>query len=61
MPKLGKGADDAFQQLALGSRKLLNDLAERSMTEWRFEELAASFGKASRLEGGFWRMGFDAV
>ena len=58
---IGEYAGDAFQQLALGSRKLLDDLAERSMTERRFEELAALFGKASRLEADFWQMGLDAA
>lgn len=54
-------AGDPFQQLALGSRKLLDDLAARSMTERRFEELVALFGKASRLEADFWQMGLDAA
>lgn len=54
-------AGDPFQQLALGSRKLLDDLAARSMTECRFEELVALFGKASRLEADFWQMGLDAA
>jgi thiaminase/transcriptional activator TenA len=30
------------------------------MTERRFNELAAAFGKASRLEAAFWQMGLDA-
>ena len=54
-------ASDPFQQLALRSRKLLDDLAARSMTERRFEELVALFGKASRLEADFWQMGLDAA
>ena len=29
------------------------------MTDRRFNELAALFGKASRLEADFWQMGFD--
>src|SRR5690606_35893612 len=58
---IGEYAGDAFQQLARGSRKLLDDLAARSMTERRFEELAALFGKASRLEADFWQMGLDAA
>jgi thiaminase/transcriptional activator TenA len=58
---IGEYAGEAFQQLAVGSRKLLDDLAERSMTERRFEELAALFGKASRLEADFWQMGLDAA
>ena len=37
----------------------LDDLAARAMTERRFNELAALFGKASRLEADFWQMGFD--
>lgn len=58
---IGEYAGEAFQQLAHGSRKLLDALAERSMTERRFEELAALFGKASRLEADFWQMGLDAT
>jgi len=58
---IGEYAGDAFQQLAVGSRRLLDDLAERSMTERRFAELAALFGKASRLEADFWQMGLDAA
>lgn len=58
---IGEYAGDAFQQLSVGSRRLLDDLAERSMTERRFAELAALFGKASRLEADFWQMGLDAA
>jgi len=58
---IGEYAGEAFQQLALGSRKLLDDLAARSMTERRFEELAVLFGQASRLEADFWQMGLDAA
>jgi thiaminase/transcriptional activator TenA len=31
------------------------------MTEWRFTELAALFGKASRLEADFWQIGLAAA
>ena len=31
------------------------------MTERRFAELAALFGKAARLEAEFWQMGLDAA
>jgi len=31
------------------------------MTEQRFAELAALFGKASRLEAEFWQMGLDVA
>ena len=58
---IGEYAGEPFQQLAFGSRKLLDDLAARSMTERRFEELAALFGQASRLEADFWQMGLDAA
>ena len=58
---IGEYSGEAFQQLALGSRKLLDDLAARSMTERRFEELAVLFGQASRLEADFWQMGLDAA
>lgn len=35
----------------------LSELAARSMTDRRFEELARLFAKASRLEADFWQMG----
>jgi thiaminase/transcriptional activator TenA len=31
------------------------------MTERRFTELAALFGKVSQLEADFWQMGLDAA
>ena len=36
-------------------------LAARAMTERRFTELAALFGKASRLEADFWQIGLAAA
>jgi thiaminase/transcriptional activator TenA len=53
-------AGDAYQDVAVRARRHLDDLAARAMTERRFNELAASFGKASRLEAAFWQMGLDA-
>ena len=52
-------AGDAYQAVAAKARRHLDDLAARAMTERRFNELAALFGKASRLEAVFWQMGFD--
>jgi thiaminase/transcriptional activator TenA len=53
-------AGEAYQDVAIKARRHLDDLAARAMTERRFEELAALFGKASRLEADFWQMGLDA-
>lgn len=52
-------AGDAYQGVATKARRYLDDLAARAMTERRFTELAALFGKASRLEADFWQMGLD--
>ena len=57
---IGEYAGEAYQAVAAGARRQLDDLAERSMTDRRFTELAALFGKASRLEAEFWQMGLDA-
>lgn len=53
-------AGDSYQGAAAKARHHLDDLAARAMTERRFDELAALFGKASRLETDFWQMGLDA-
>lgn len=53
-------AGNAYQDVAVRARRHLDDLAARAMTERRFTELAALFGKASRLEADFWQMGLDA-
>lgn len=58
---IGEYAGDAFQTAAAAARRHLDDLAARAMTERRFGELAALFGKASRLEADFWQMGLDAA
>lgn len=54
-------AGEAYQGVAAAARRHLDDLAARAMTERRFTELAALFGKASRLEADFWQMGLDAA
>lgn len=54
-------AGEAYQDVAAAARKQLDKLAARSMTEHRFGELAALFGKASQLEADFWQMGFEAA
>ena len=57
---IGEYAGDAYQEVAIRARRHLDDLAARAMTEQRFVELAALFGKASRLEADFWQMGLAA-
>ncbi len=54
-------AGEAYQGVAAAARRHLGDLAARAMTERRFTELAALFGKASRLEADFWQIGLDAA
>lgn len=54
-------AGESYQDVAVAARRHLDDLAARAMTERRFTELAALFGKASRLEADFWQMGLDAA
>ena len=58
---IGEYAGDVYQDVAARARRHLDELAARAMTEQRFVELAALFGKASRLEADFWQMGLDAV
>jgi thiaminase/transcriptional activator TenA len=58
---IGEYAGDGYQEVAVNARRHLDDLAARAMTERRFVELAALFGKASRLEADFWQMGLDAA
>jgi thiaminase/transcriptional activator TenA len=58
---IGEYAGDGFQGVAKAARRHLDDLAAKSMTDQRFDELAALFGKASRLEADFWQMGLDAA
>lgn len=58
---LAEYAGEAYQGVAANARRHLDDLAARAMTERRFHELTALFGKASRLEADFWQMGLDAA
>jgi thiaminase/transcriptional activator TenA len=58
---IGEYAGEPYQNVATRARRHLDDLAARAMTERRFTELAALFGKASRLEADFWQMGLDAA
>lgn len=58
---IGEYAGDAYQRVAAGARRQLDELAARSMTDTRFEELSLLFGKASRLEADFWQMGLEAA
>jgi thiaminase/transcriptional activator TenA len=56
---IGEYAGEAYQGVAAGARRHLDDLAARAMTERRFGELAALFAKAARLEADFWQMALD--
>ena len=58
---IGEYAGEAYQDVATRARRHLDDLAAMAMTERRFTELAALFGKASRLEADFWQMGLAAA
>ena len=58
---IGEYAGKSFQNVARDARRHLDELAARAMTERRFADLAALFGKASRLEADFWQMGLDGV
>jgi thiaminase/transcriptional activator TenA len=57
---IGEYAGAAYQDVAAAARKQLDELAARSMTERRFEELTRIFTQASRLESDFWQMGLGA-
>ena len=58
---IGEYAGKSFQNVARDARRHLDELAARAMTERRFADLAALFGKASRLEADFWQMGLNAA
>ncbi|BAN47521.1 thiaminase II [Metapseudomonas resinovorans] len=58
---IGEYAGEVYQGVAAAARKHLDELAARSMTEQRFDELVAVFAKASRLEAEFWQMGLDSA
>jgi len=51
------GAD--YQQVADTAAAQLDRLADAALTGVRFAKLAGLFGKATRLEAGFWQMGLD--
>ncbi len=53
-------AGTAYQDVARAARLHLDELAARSMTERRFEELAELFAQACRLEADFWQMNLPA-
>lgn len=50
-----------YGAVAEAARGRLDALALRFMPEARFEELAASFAAACRMERDFWQMGLDAA
>lgn len=51
------GAD--YQAVADAALENLDRLADRSLTDIRFPELATIFDQATRLEADFWQMGLD--
>jgi len=53
---IGEYAGAAYQDVAQAARRHLDDLAERSLTERRFAELADIFAQACLLEADFWQM-----
>lgn len=54
-------AGDAYQAVAEAARDELDRLAAHLMTPSRFDDLAALFAAACRLEADFWQMGLDAA
>lgn len=56
---IGEYAGDGFQEAAQAAIAHIDRLADLSLTERRFDELARIFAAASRLEADFWQMGFD--
>ena len=52
-------ASDGFQQAAHNAIAQIDRLAQHAMTEGRFNDLVVVFAKASRLEAGFWQMGYE--
>lgn len=54
----GEYAGAAYQDLARGATKQLNDLADRYLTPAREVELVTIFREATRLEADFWEMGW---
>jgi thiaminase/transcriptional activator TenA len=54
-------SSDAYQVVAAAARDELDRLAARLLTPARFDDLAALFGAACRLEADFWQMGLDAA
>jgi thiaminase/transcriptional activator TenA len=46
-----------YQSVADASRRTLDELASRSLTEDRFPQLLKIFRQATRLEADFWQMG----
>lgn len=51
-------AGEGYGRLARHARDHLDELAVRSMTAARFDDLAAIFGQASLLEAAFWETGW---
>ncbi len=58
---IGDYAGDAYQAVAARARTHLDRLAQRLLTPARFDDLAATFAAACRLEADFWQMGLDGA
>ena len=53
-------AGDEYQDIARGAVAQLDRLAAGKGGDARFQDLAATFAQATRLEEAFWQMGLDA-
>ena len=53
-------AGDEYQEIALGAVAQLDRLAASKGADARFDDLAATFAQATRLEEAFWQMGLNA-
>ena len=52
-------AGNEYQEVAEAEKAFLDDLMSRRGGDGRFESLADTFRKATRLEADFWQMGLD--
>ena len=52
-------ASEGYQEIAQGTRDLLDQLAETAFTEARYPRLLELFRQATRLEADFWTMGME--
>jgi thiaminase/transcriptional activator TenA len=59
LPWIEMYASSEYQDVAAGEISFLEDLMRRRAGPGRFNSLADTFGKATRLEVEFWQMGLD--